>query len=316
MKNILFTYLLLVTFFSAFAQKDSGFTETAVALQTKTGKIYGTLTMPTNGKNFLVALIIAGSGPTDRNGNSIYSKNDCLKKLAHQLSYYKIASVRFDKREIGESIDSTMKESDLRFDTYVNDAKDWISFLKKDNRFTKIIVIGHSEGSLIGMIAAQNADMFVSIAGAGQPADIIIKKQLASQPKQVQDIAFPIIDSLKNGMLARNVPTEYYSIFRPSVQPYLISWFKYDPAIQIKNLHIPILILQGTNDLQITVGDPILLAGANPSAKLVLIDNMNHIFRIITTGDTPGNIASYKNPELPISDELVKNIVDFIAANN
>jgi alpha/beta superfamily hydrolase len=316
MKNIFFTYLLLVTFFSASAQKDSGFIETAIVLQTKTAKIYGTLTMPTNGKNVPVALIIAGSGPTDRNGNSVYTKNDCLQKLAHQLSYSKIASVRFDKREIGKSIDSTMKEGNLRFDTYVNDAKDWISFLKKDSRFTKIIVIGHSEGSLIGMIAAQNADIFISIAGAGQPADKIIKTQLASQPKQVQDIAFPIIDSLKNGMLVTNIPTEYYSIFRPSVQPYLISWFKYDPAIQIKNLHIPILIIQGTNDLQVTVDDAKLLAAANPSAKSILIDKMNHVFRIIATGDTSGNIASYKNPELPISDELVKNIVNFIAANN
>jgi alpha-beta hydrolase superfamily lysophospholipase len=239
-------------------------------------------------------------------------KNDNLKKLAHQICAGNIASVRFDKRAIGESADINVQETSLRFDTYINDAKDWISLLKKDKRFSTIIVIGHSEGSLIGMIAATGADMYISIAGAGEPADEILKQQLATQPQQVQDVAFPIIDSLKKGKLVQDIPTPYYSLFRPSVQPYMISWFKYDPSIEIKKLHIPILILQGTNDLQVTVSDAKKLAAANPAAKLAFIENMNHVFRMIKTNDRQQNIASYSNPALPISEELVKSIVNFI----
>jgi uncharacterized protein len=306
--------LFTCSFINANAQTDTSGIEKEIILQTKTGKIYGTLTTPFSFNKIPLALIIAGSGPTDRNGNSIYSKNNCLKQLADKLCDNKIASVRFDKRGIGESADST-NESDLRFETYINDVKDWIEFIKKDKRFSKIIIIGHSEGSLIGMIAAKNnADMFISIAGAGQPADEIIKQQLISQPKQVQDIADPIIDSLKAGKLVQDVPQDYYALFRPSVQPYMISWFKYDPAVELHNLLIPVLILQGTSDLQVSVEDAKKLMAADSKAHLDLIENMNHIFKIVV--DKQANIASYNDPTLPISEELVKDIVDFINAHD
>src|SRR5690606_10387714 len=122
--------------------------------------------------------------------------------------------------------------------------KGWIELLKKDKRFSKVVVIGHSEGSLIGMIAAKEAHKFVSIAGAGQSADKLIHEQLVAQPKQVQDMAFPILDSLAAGHLVKNVNSMFASLFRPSVQPYLISWFRYDPQSIIKNLLIPVLIVQ------------------------------------------------------------------------
>jgi uncharacterized protein len=302
------------SFINANAQTDSLRTEKEIILQTKTGKIYGTLTTPLGFNKIPLAIIIAGSGPTDRNGNSIYTKNNCLKQLAYELCDNKIASVRFDKRGIGESADSTV-ESELRFETYINDVKDWIEFIKKDNRFSKIIIIGHSEGSLIGMIAAtNNADIFISIAGAGRPADEILKEQLLSQPKQVQDVAYPIIDSLKAGKTVQDISKDYYSLFRPSVQPYLISWFKYDPANELHKLHIPILILQGTSDIQVSVDDARKLSVANVSAHLILIESMNHIFKIIA--DKQANIASYNDPTLPVSEEMVKHIVSFINAPN
>ncbi len=310
------TYILSLLLFASFSAtanttNDSNFIEKPIVLHTSTGDIYGTLTTPKKYDKIPVALLIAGSGPTDRDGNNPYAMNAGLKKLAYALVDNNIASVRFDKRAIGESKGAAKSEIDLRFDDYVNDAKDWVNLLKADQRFSKLIIIGHSEGSLIGMIAAAKADKFVSIAGAGRSADIIIKEQLGKQPQSIQDLAFPIIDSLKSGVLFADPDPMLASLFRPSVQPYIISWFAKDPQAEIKKLSIPILVIQGTNDIQVSEEDAKLLVASNPKAKLVLIKNMNHIFRIIE-GDAEANIATYNKSSLPISDEMVKSIISFI----
>lgn len=292
---------------------DSTFKETTVVLHTATGDLYGTLTIPTNSNKLPVALIIAGSGPTDRDGNNPMAKCANLQRLAYSLANNHIASLRFDKRAIGASKAAATSEADLRFETYIADAKDWIRLLKKDNRFSKIIVIGHSEGSLIGMVASLNlADEYVSIAGAGESADKIIKTQLSAQPQSVKDLCFPIIDSLVAGKTVKDVNPMLNSLFRSSVQPYMISWFKYDPAVEIKKLTIPVLIIQGTNDIQVSVNDAQLLAKAKPSAKLVLIKNMNHIFRIVESTERSANMATYNDASLPISEELTMTITSFI----
>lgn len=308
-------FLLFLFFYTTLswtlAQNQSPAVETAVSLHTETGEIFGTLTAPEEFEKIPVALIISGSGPTDRDGNNPMMKNNSLKILAHELSHHGIATLRFDKRGIGKSNLAAKSEADLLFDDYVNDAKDWISLLKKDSRFSKVIVIGHSEGSLIGMLAATTADQFISIAGAGKSADLILKEQLSKQPEEVQNLTFPIIDSLKNGALVRNVNPMLFSLFRPSVQPYMISWFKYDPQKEIQKLSIPTLIIQGTKDIQISEEDAKQLSAGNSTADLVLITNMNHIFRIID-GDTQANISSYSRSDLPIANELVKSISAFI----
>ncbi|HEX6426303.1 MAG TPA: alpha/beta hydrolase [Niastella sp.] len=296
----------------AIADMDTTFTETTVVLHTASGDITGTLTIPNQPGKMPVALIIAGSGPTDRNGNNPMMKNESLKKLAYGLASSNIASLRFDKRGIGESKSAGKNEADLRFEDYINDARGWIDLLKKDTRFTKIFVAGHSEGSLIGMIAAwKTASGFVSIAGAGRSADKILKEQLANQPPSVKDPSYPIIDSLVMGKTVQNVPGVLFALFRPSVQPFMISWFHYDPQTEIKKLTIPVLIIQGTNDLQVTVEDANLLSKSNTKAQLTLIKNMNHVFRIVE-GDRKENLAAYITPTLPISEELITTISAFV----
>jgi uncharacterized protein len=289
------------------------YSESSITLHTHTGNIWGTLCVPTKTNRFPVALIIAGSGPTDRDGNSTMGLyTDCYKILAHRLAANNIASVRYDKRGIGESQASMTSESDLRFDTYVDDARAWIDSLMRSKRFTQVIVIGHSEGSTIGLIAAQHADKFISIAGPGNRIDVVLKNQLASMPEHKRDTAYGIIDSLAAGHLVSYVPAKMRPLFHSSVQPYLISWLKYSPREEIQKLHIPVLIIQGTNDMQVDTNEAKLLAAADPSARLVLIENMNHIFRIVT-GDRTENLQTYGNPDLPISNELVTAIAKFIA---
>ncbi len=299
----------------AFANKgsDTLFHETPIELKTPTGNIEGTLTIPDLRYPMPVALIIAGSGPTDRNGNSAMMKNESLKMLADSLSVHGIAAVRYDKRGIGASREAGKNETDLRFEDYVKDAKAWLQLLKKDTRFSKVIVIGHSEGSLIGMLAAKhNADAFVSIAGTGKPAGTILKEQLANQPETIRNLIYADIDTLEMGKTLQYANPLLYSLFRPSVQPYLISWFRYNPAIAIQQLnHIPVLIVQGTHDIQVSEADAQLLAKASEQAKLVMIPHMNHIFKMVT-GDRNTNIAAYNSPQLPVSGVLIDTLVAFI----
>lgn len=303
--------LLVAVTAQASAQQDTGYVETRMTLVTTSGNIEGVLSTPVKSKGMPVALIIAGSGPTDRDGNNPVMKNNSLKMLSAGLLERGIATLRYDKRAIGASAAAGKAEAALRFDDYVDDAKGWIELLKKDKRFSMVVVIGHSEGSLIGMIAAKGADKFVSIAGAGQPADKLIHEQLMAQPKQVQDLAFPILDSLAAGHPVKNVHPMLFSLFRPSVQPYMISWFRYDPQREIRNLLIPVLIVQGTNDIQVSVEDAKRLATANTRAELVLIEHMNHVFKIVE-GDRQANIKTYSDPNLPIAPELGKRVADFI----
>ena len=173
--------------------------------------------------------------------------------------------------------------------------------------------MGHSEGSLIGMIAARvgKADEYISIEGAGESIDKILKTQLSTQPKALQDSAFPILDSLKAGKMVTHIEPILYTLFKPSLQPFIISFMQYDPAAEISKLTIPVLIIQGTNDIQVTVEDAKKLSAADKNAKLVLLTNMNHIFRVVE-GDRQANIATYNEPTLPIDPELVTTISDFV----
>lgn len=309
----LLVFIGLYNFTSANAQTDTLFQETPITLHSYTGNIGGTLTLPGMQQKMPVALIIAGSGPTDRNGNNSRMKNESLKMLADSLAKHGIASVRYDKRGVGASKDALKSEADIRFEDYVEDAKSWIDLLRQDSRFTKVIVVGHSEGSLIGMLAAKdNANAFVSVAGAGKPAGAILKEQLAGQPETIRHIIYTDIDTLETGKTLQYVSPLLYALFRPSVQPYLISWFRYNPATAIQQLgSMPVCIIQGTNDIQVNEGDAELLAKANPKAILVIIPNMNHVFKMVT-GDRNANIATYNNPQLPISEQLVYALVTFI----
>ena len=287
--------------------------EAPIVLETKTGTIKGTIIVADTTKKTPIVIIIAGSGPTDRNGNNPMMVNNSLKMLAERLAEQGIASLRFDKRGIAESKNANVDESELRFENYVDDVKAWSELLKKDRRFSDLIILGHSEGSLIGIIASQDkqVDKFISIAGAGFPASDILLKQLKEQSPLAYQMSKPIIDKLEKGETIDNAPEMLYALFRPSVQPYLISWFKYNPQVEIAKLNIPILIIQGTTDIQVSVEDAEKLSQSNKHAQKVIIENMNHIFKE-AEADRTKNIQTYNNSKLPLIPELIPTIVNFI----
>ncbi len=287
-----------------------------VQIETDLGVLAGTLTIPESESPRASVLIIAGSGPTDRDGNSrgLPGNNNSLKYLAESLARLNIASLRFDKRLIGDSASSLLAESDLRFDTYVDDAVLWAQFLQRQID-APVYIVGHSEGSLIGLLAASKIEVagVISIAGPGRPASQVILDQIRERlPPDLLAETETILSRLNNGQTVSSPPPELNALFRESVQPYLISWFQYDPASVVAELDVPLLLLYGSTDIQIDIADGERLLAAGTTASLKIIEGMNHVLKMVGP-DTNEQIESYSDPELPIADELVSEIDAFVA---
>lgn len=286
-------------------------------LSTPTGKIHGELLMPDSDAPCPIVLIIAGSGPTNMDGNSLGTdyKNNSLRYLAEELSKEGIATLRYDKRGIGKSREAGTSEENLRFENYIDDAIAWADTLARDGRFTRVAIVGHSEGSLIGMVASGKSNSvkaFVSIAGSGTPAHTLIEEQLGQQSEQLSSEAAKINKELCEGRIVEDVPGHLRSLYRESVQPYLISWFRYNPAQEITKLKIPVLILQGDKDIQVGVKEAQKLYMARPFSSYYIIENMNHVLKHCDSENPIIQLETYKNPELPIKEELTRHIVRFI----
>ena len=273
-------------------------------------EVQGTLLSPKGENQPPLAILIAGSGPTDRDGNQAQLKNNSLKYLAEGLAQKGIATFRYDKRVIAQINNATVQEEKMTFEDEVNDALLVVNHFK--DKYKKIILIGHSEGALIGLLVAQKVvvSKFVSISGAGNSSATLIEEQIGKNAPQLKEESQKIISQLRKGELVDNISPYLAPVFRKSVQPYLISWFKYEPAKEITKLQIPILIVQGTNDLQVEDKEAQLLKEAQPKAQLLLIEGMNHVLKKVKTLEE--NQQSYLNPDLPISGELVEGIASFI----
>lgn len=304
---------LSLTLISGFAQATV--LQRPITLDTGTGELFGSLLLPKSDNPVPVVLIISGSGPTDRDGNNADGgRNDSLKRLAWVLAKHNIASVRYDKRGVAASLAATPDERNLTVEAYVADAEAWGQKLKTDPRFGKLIVLGHSEGALIASLAAPgiDADAVISVSGSARPVDQVIRQQLGNRlPPPLMLRSNELLDSLKAGKPDDNVPPPLQAIFRPSVQPYLISLFRQDPAAAFAKLKMPALIIQGSNDIQVGVNDARLLKAAKPDAELALIEGMNHVMRIVPN-DVKRQMASYKDPQLPLAAELGTRILGFI----
>jgi len=307
--------LLVLTLFSVLAHS-----QTKTTLQTFDKEeisinslLNGTLYSPLkqNKKTNLV-ILIAGSGPTDRDGNQKNLINNSSKYLSEELAKSGIAVFSYDKRIIAQMMAGTVNEETLSFDDFVNDAKDVFTYFKNQKKYNKIIVAGHSEGSLIGMLAAnENTDAFISLAGAGRTIDAVLLEQIEKQAPFLKEEVQKDLEILKSGQTFELKNKMLASLFRESVQPYMISWIKYNPQNEIKKLQVPVLIINGTKDLQVTVSEAELLKKAKPEAKLMVIDNMNHIFKEIK-GDDAENMGSYSDPNLAVTEKLVTAINLFI----
>jgi pimeloyl-ACP methyl ester carboxylesterase len=306
---------LLVMFCSSLAQAASPVVlQRPIDLDVPGGQLHGSLLLPQSAKPVPVVLIISGSGPTDRDGNNPDGHNDYLRRLALLLAANDIASVRYDKRGVASGLPLAPDERMLNVESYVADAQAWGQKLSKDPRFSKLIILGHSEGALVGSLAApaSGAKAMISLAGSGRPVDQVLREQLQERmPASLLPRSEQLISSLKAGHLDTDIPKPLQGVFRPSVQAYLISLFRQDPAKAYAALRMPVLIVQGRNDIQVGIKDAEALHAAQPKAELALIGGMNHVLRIVPM-DMKAQAASYRNPNLPLADALGKRVVTFI----
>lgn len=298
----------------AVAQNNSTIGEEEINIRVNGGVISGSLLLPQQKREEMpLAIMIAGSGPTDRNGNNPYGVSaNPYGLLAQALAKAGIASYRYDKRLVGQSSNFNASSKELVFNDFAEDAAYITQFFRSKSEYGKIILIGHSEGSNIGMMAAQKTapDALISLSGAGENLADIIGKQLIAQPELAQK-AEPILAKLKQGERVNQIPSELNALFDTSVQPFLITSFKINPAEEIKKLSIPLLIVGGTTDLQVPIDNAEKLKASAPEAQLLLIKGMNHVLKT-APNDTTGNIGTYTNPDLPIHPDLVVGIVQFI----
>lgn len=288
-----------------------------IYIKNEYGTVLGTLTVPKIDYRCPVVLLISGSGPTDRNMNSPMGlKTNSFLLLAEKLAENGIASVRYDKRGIGKST-SSEKAVKLTFDDYVKDAEAFISLLKKDKRFSKVIVIGHSEGAGIGLIASINniPTSFVSISGVSDNIGETLRNQLSTRlPTSDFSQANEILDSLKHGKIyskALSVILAKSGLFSENVQPFLISSMKYNFTDEMSKLKIPILIINGTEDLQVGIENAEKLGTGNSKAQIRLIPGMNHVLKNVSKSPELKS-TTYSNPHIPIDPFLVNSIVNFI----
>lgn len=293
-----------------------------VVVECEWGSISATIDMPEEGGDTAV-LIVAGSGPTDRNGNSGAGLNTySYKMLGETLAHSGYAVMRYDKRGIGGSPIPAEDIPSLVFEDYIDDARACANFLRAEG-FERVIVAGHSEGGLIALqLAAEEAcclDGVVLLCAPGYNMAEILNFQLSQQlvpaymGLMVKSTA--IINSLKAGRMVaqEDIPAELMSLFHPTVQPFIISNMRYEPTELAAKCRVPMLIVSGGRDIQVSVSNGERLHGANPAAEHRMFENMTHVLKDADTSDRMMQIMSiYTNANLAITEALAPAIVEFI----
>jgi hypothetical protein len=279
------------------------------------GGLSGTLVRPQRDRPPAV-LLIAGSGPTDRDGCSQSVAAPYLRNLADGLAARGIASLRYDKRGVGRSAAVAPAEQDLRFDHYVADAERLLTWLRGRGDLGLIAVAGHSEGGLVAMraLAGTAADRLVLLAPPGRPFGAVVRDQLRATalPPSLLDEALAVLGALERGETVPSVSPPLLRLFRPSVQPYLKSMIAIDPARELASVRNAVLIVSGGRDLQIGADDIEALVRARPGAERFHRAAMNHVLADAPP-DREGNILLYADTATVLAPGLADAVAAFVA---
>ena len=284
---------------------------TTVEINVDDRKLTGELIVAEQEEKMPVALIIAGSGPTDMDGNNVAGGvvTDSYLLLAEALEEKGISTLRYNKG----FINNPMNEASLRFEDLVDDAVLMIDYLNHDERFSEIILIGHSQGALVAQLASLETDVdkVVILAGAGRRIDLVMKDQLMRQlDADTLRVAESILKSLSQGQLITEIPESLSSLFRDSIQPFLISWMAYDPLQILNMMTTETLVISGSQDSQVNVSEAERLRTSSNQVTYQLIENMNHVLKNVK--NETENLAAYQNKDLPIHEVLVEALEKFI----
>lgn len=295
----------------------SSFYSSAIQLPTYSGEIYGTLTFQSREARSVAILLLSDAGATDRNGNSAdgFNTSDCMKLVAQGLAGFGISSLRYDKRGTGLSDMPTYYAGEMQLDDFVEDAIYAAHYLKDKLGFSRVVIAGHGEGALIGMLATAKApiDGFVSLGGSAVNAASLLYDQLHHRLSgDLLDSVKHILAQLRDGCVVDAVPDELNSLFGLDLQPYLISLFRHEPVEIIAGLNIPTLIIHGNRDIQVPYQDARTLAASCPGSQLKLIKGMNHVLKSVDS-HTGNQLLQYRDGSLPLSDHLIADISAFVA---
>lgn len=293
----LFIYILTIAF--SFSQV----TTEEILVKNDGIQLPGTLSL-TKEKTPLI-IWIHGSGGVDRNGN----QPQYIKQFREAVNKQNIAFFSYDKRTANKNNIIFLKQGVL-FNDFVLDAKKVVNHFKNDKRFTKIILVGHSQGSLVAMLALKDVEKYISIAGAGETIDKTLIKQVTKQNEYFGRLTEKYLKELKETGQIKNVDLNLRSLFAPQNQPFLSSWIALNPLKEIKKVKIPTLIINGNKDLQVQVTDAENLKKSKPNTSLVIIDNMNHVLKDIQKEEN--NIKSYYSADFPLSEKLIETVVSFV----
>ena len=282
------------------------------------GALAGTLLNA--GKGAPVVVIIPGSGPTDRDGNNPMGVTAApYRLLAEALASRGVTTVRIDKRGMFGSKAAIANGNDVTIAAYAADAHAWAKAARAATGAKCVWLLGHSEGSLVALAAAQDPrDLcgVISVSGAGRTFGTIIREQLQANPANAPILppAMAALDRLEKGQRVESstLPAPLQPLFGAAIQPYMIDLLSHDPAKLAAALKLPLLIVQGTSDLQVKVVDARALAAAQPKAKVVLLPGVNHVLKSVASDDRAANFATYADPSLPIAAGVVDAVAAFV----
>lgn len=315
--------LLSTSFFCYSLSAQVPSSESFVDAPGPTGRLAGALLTPTS-KVAPVVLIVPGSGPTDRDGNNPAGiKASTYRLLAEGLSAHGVTTLRIDKRGMFASAAATPDANMVTIADYVMDVRSWVGVLRRQTGAPCVWVLGHSEGGLVAMAAAkEQADIcgLVLVATSGRPMGEVLRDQLKANPANapILNQALLAIDELEHGnrVDAGALHPALQRLLNPAVQGFLISAFSYDPRRVLSDYFKPVLVLQGQRDIQVSEADARLLKQFDPRARLVLLPNVNHVLKSVTSDDRAANVATYSNPGLPLAPGVVEAIANFLTGQS
>ena len=309
-KLIIIPFIILATFISTYAIDN--FNE--VKLKVRGGYIYGNVLEPKENAKDAIVIITAGSGPTDRDGNSplLDGRNDSLKYLAYKLKDKGIASFRYDQRSSGKSYKS-LKATNIKFEYLVEDLVECIKYLRQKKNYKTIYLIGHSQGALISVLAAQQekVDGVVTIAGAARPIDEILIDQFERQDNGLVYVLKEELKKVKEGKESTVEDKDIKMLLSGENGEFVRNWMKYNPVKELKKLDTPVYFIYGTSDLQVKPVEINYLDDIIKNDNLKILKDMNHVLKV-SPEDEKENIKRYSLPSYPIHPNLADSIEGFI----
>ncbi len=312
---------LVALLYRAPASAAPAFVETELEAAGPVGALKGTMLAPESPKGAVI-LIIPGSGPTNRDGNSpLGVKASTYKLLAEGLAARGIITVRIDKRGMFGSAGAVADANAVTIDDYAADVHAWVKVIRAKTGAACVWLLGHSEGGLVALASSRSASDvcgLILFATAGQPLGDVLRSQLRANPANAPVLgqALAAIDALEAGhrVDVSAMHPALLPLFSPKVQGFLISTFALDPARLITDWKKPVLIMQGERDIQVSVSDAERLKQAAPAAKLVLLPDTNHVLKTVNSPNRAANMAAYADPSLPMAPGVIDPIAGFVSA--